>query len=92
MSRFDDFAETAREVFGLNEGEATDLLESLERDHGFDLDEDTLFDYGGEATDYLDDIIGYEDDLEALDPRFPDDDYLDAGQEWEITADYGEGD
>jgi hypothetical protein len=25
-----------------------------------------------------------------LDPSFPDDDWLDAGEEWELTADYEE--
>lgn len=91
---FDDFAEDAREHFGLNEQEAADLLDALEAE-GFDAEDESLADWMPEAFDALDDIT----DLEAydedwwdydLDPYFPDDDWLEAGEEWEVTAEYEE--
>lgn len=92
MSRFDDFVLDARDLFGLNESEATDLAEMLE-DRGYDINEHDWSDFGEDAADLLSDIIDfdeYDDELEPLDPYFPDDAYLDAGEEWEITADYGD--
>jgi hypothetical protein len=90
---FDDFAEDAATHFGLNAQEAADLLEHLE-EQGFDLDDDRLTDWGPEAVEALDDIIEWDDYGEfsefELDPYFPDDDWLDAGVEWELTAEYEE--
>ena len=89
---FDDFAEDARDHFGLNAQEAAELLERLEEE-GFDLYDDSLKDWGPEAFDALDDIIDfdqYEESEFELDPYFPDDDWLDAGVEWELTAEYEE--
>lgn len=90
MSRFSEFVEDARDLFGASESEATDLLEALE-ERGWDIEQDGWGDFGDDAVDLIDDIIDfdqYDDDLEPLDPYFPDDDYLDAGDEWEITLDY----
>ncbi len=83
---FDDFAEDAADLFGLDERESAALLEELEGD-GFDPEDDVLADWVEEAYDHLEDV---SDDFSPydLDPYFPDDDWLDAGDTWEVTADY----
>jgi hypothetical protein len=85
---FDNFADDAANLFGLTQQEAASLLDDLEAE-GFDAGEDTLRDWMPEAFDLLtplwDDYSEWE-----LDPSFPDDDWLDAGEEWELTADYEE--
>lgn len=93
MSAFDDFADDAANLFGLDHHEAANLLDALE-DQGFEA-EDELRDWMPEAYDLLDDITDlseYEEEWwdEELDPGFPDDDWLDPYEEWEITAEYGE--
>jgi hypothetical protein len=87
---FDDFAEEAETLFGLNQHESADLLESLEEE-GFDLEEDSLSEWGEEASDLID-FSEYEEDWMdyELDPDFPDDGWIEEGEEWEITADYEE--
>ena len=87
--RYRDFERDAAEYFGLNKSEAALLsLEMVEA--GFDTRgwkrDDPLF------WDIAADLVVVEPEEEwPLDPTFPDDDYLDADEEWELTADY-EGD
>lgn len=89
MSDFDDFAVDAANLFGLNEHEAADLLDRLEDDHGFNVEEDDLRDFMPDAFEELSDDYFETDDFGyELDPDFPDDDWLDAGDVWEISADY----
>lgn len=94
MADFSEFAADARDLFGLDDGESADLLDQLEEE-GFDVEEDVLQDWMPEAFDALDDITdlgAYEESWWEfeLDPHFPDDAWLDAGEEWEITAEYKE--
>lgn len=93
---FDDFAEDAATLFGLNQQEAADLLDRLEEE-GFDLEEDVLQGWMPEAFEELDDITDLEqyDEPwwdESLDPTFPDDDWIDEGEEWELSAEYTDTD
>lgn len=87
MSAFEEFAADAAELFGVNQQEAADLLDALEAE-GFG-DDDTLADWMPEAFDALTDVWDDYNEYQ-LDPTFPDDDYLDPGDEWEMTADYFE--
>lgn len=92
---FDRFADDALEHFGLNEEESADLLDALDL-QGFDPYEgDRLRDWMPEAFDVLDDITDLDQYDEGwweydLDPYFPEDDWLEAGVEWELTAEYEE--
>jgi hypothetical protein len=93
-SDFDDFVDDAADLFGLDPDEATDLLERLEED-GFTVGDDDLSGWMPEAFDLLDEITDlseFEEPWwdEELDPDFPDDDWLDPYEEWEITAEYEE--
>lgn len=91
--RFDDFAETANELFGLTENEAADLANDLER-AGWDIADVPVNDpdMWEVASDLLEDFFEEVSEEEYspydLDPYWPDDDYLDAGEEWEIAPDY----
>lgn len=49
----DDFADEARDLFGLSWSEARDLLAELEDSAGFDRRTDSLADFGVEASDLL---------------------------------------
>lgn len=90
---FDRFVAEAGREFGMDEAQATDLLEALEAD-GFDLSQDKLAGWYDEAVDVLDDVLGddWDEPDESweydLDPRFLDDEWLDPDVEYEITADY----
>ncbi len=85
-SAFEDFAEDASSLFGLDAQEAANLLDTLESE-GFDYEDDVLADWMPEAFEALTDLWDSYSEYQ-LDPSFPDDDWLDAGDEWEITADY----
>jgi hypothetical protein len=94
---FDDFVEDAQELFGLNENEASDLLADLEQDYDFDYRTDDLTEYGPEAIDLLGDVFEQYDaelaDLESeyeLDPDWPDDEWLDDGDWYEVSGEYEE--
>ena len=78
---FDQFAEDAAELFGLNGHEAADLLDSLE-EQGFDYRDDELADWMPEAYDALGPLWDEMGDY----PGYDDDEYLDAGETWELTA------
>lgn len=81
---FDDFAADAAELFGMTENESADLLLRLEDEYDFDFREDALRDYGVEASEYFEDVVEAEDE-----PLYVD--WLDIGEEWELTAEgYGE--
>lgn len=95
MSDFDDFADDAADLFGLNRPEAEDLLDRLLADTDFDPHEDVLADYMPEAFEELGDTgffdtedYDHEDEGYDLDPDFPDDDWLDVGDIWELSAEY----
>lgn len=94
---FDEFAEDARELFGLSENESADLLADLEDQYDFDYDSDSLEDYGAEASDLLEDVFGEYDeelaDLESeyeLDEDWPEDEWLDEGDWYEVSGEYKE--
>lgn len=84
--RYRDYERDAREYLGLNKSEAA-LLSLEMAEAGFDTRHwkrgDPLF------WEIALDLVEYGPMEEfPLDPTFPDDDYLDAGEEWEMTADY----
>ena len=92
---FDRFVADARREFGMDEAQATDLLEALEEREQYDLRYDRLTDFYDEAVDALDDVLGEDWDVPdddpgdyGLDPYFMEDEWLDPGVEYEITADY----
>lgn len=92
---FEDFAADAAELFGLDKHEASDLLGLLHDQEDFEEDSDRLKDFMPEAFDLLEDVTDlelYEEDWWdfSLDPDWPDDEWLDEGVEYEITADYEE--
>lgn len=102
---FDDFADSAAELFGLDENEAADLLVDLGERYGFELGEDALEDYAPEAVDLLpeleeeDELDRIEEDYEEdfggeeeyeLDPTWVDDEWLEADSWYEVTAEYKE--
>jgi len=87
--RYREFESDARDYFGLNKDEVAELASEMAL-AGFDTRgwqrDDPLF------WDIAADLVEVEPEEEwDLDPTFPDDDYLDADEEWELTADY-EGD
>lgn len=85
--RYRDFERDVKEYFGLNKSEAA-LLSFEMTEAGFNPTE------GWKRDDPLFWEIAVElvefGPLEEfpLDPTFPKDDYLDPGEEWEMTADY----
>lgn len=91
---FDEFTDEARELFGLDAGEASELADSLDQAgfplEEFDSDDSLLWEVASDLTDeFFDDYEEYD-----LDPYFPDDEYLEPDIEWELTAEtepgYGE--
>lgn len=78
------------------------MLAELESSYDFDLETDRLREYGEEAVDVLADIVDLDavydetQDMLAeeseydLDPDWPEDEWLDAGLEYEITGGYNE--
>lgn len=87
--RYGDFEETATDLFGLRGDELAELADAMDA-AGLPLEavdaEDVLFwEIASDALDFSD-VEQYD-----LDPRFPGDDYLDAGIEWEMTAESDEG-
>lgn len=92
---FDEFDDTARELFGLEPWESADLAERLVAE-GVDLDvldADNEHWWGYVAdSEALGEVMGedFQEDMDyeryTLDPYFPDDDYLDPGEFWEMTA------
>lgn len=92
MEEFDAFADEAAALFGLNENEAATLLDYLEA-VGFDLEQDTLQEYGEEAVDWLEYVS--EDIAEAMeevegDWDDGDDPWLDPEVEYEVSVEYEE--
>jgi hypothetical protein len=100
---YDAFAARAEELFGIRGSEVDNLLEALE-EQGYDIEDlSPLSRAWGDAADLLGDVLG-EDYIEEgessieegeespydLDPFWPDDDYLDAGEEWELAPGYEE--
>ncbi len=85
--RYADFEYHALEYFGLVGDEVAALLDSMgESLRGVDEDDRAFWE---RATDALDDVLDvdeYEEEGWPLDPYFPDDEYLDAGELWELTA------
>ena len=94
--RYADFAYHAAEYFGFTGDEVAALLDAIEAEGGtiLGVDENDRQFWGQVADlDVIDEIIGEYEEPERypLDSRFPDDDYLDAGEEWEVTAESIEG-
>lgn len=90
--RFRDFEDTAREMFGLDAGETRDLADALDA-AGFnyrqwDADDPLVWEIASDILDFEDvDEAPYEPvERWPLDPRFRDDEYLDADVEWELTV------
>jgi len=87
--RYRDFERDARDYFGLDKNEAV-ILAARMSEAGFDTREwrrdDPLF--WDIAADLAEIAPEEEEEEWPLDPMFPDDDYLDADEEWELTADY----
>lgn len=94
-----DFDYYAMEYFGLDRPEARELLLRFEESggtiRGVDAD-DKDFWADLAQSDAFDEVLGEYEEPERypLDSYFPDDDYIDAGEEWEMTAEtddfYGE--
>lgn len=96
--RFRDFEDTARDLFGLEPGEVRDLADALDA-AGFDYkqwdaDEPLVWEIAADILDFdamVEDMPHEPYDMPrrerwALDPSFIGDEYLDAGVEWELTA------
>lgn len=90
--RYADFEYHAMEYFGLTGDEAAMLLDSIQAQggslRGEDADDQTFWVQASGAL--TDDILGIYHEYD-LDPNFPDDEYLSAGDEWEMTAESEEG-
>lgn len=93
---FDEFEDTARELFGFDAGESRDFADTLEAAGLFpaeaDADDRTFWEIASELTDeFFEDVELPEEEMYPLDPRFPGDEYMEAGIEWEMTAESIEG-
>ena len=86
---FDEFADTAADLFGFDVTEANELASRLD-DAGLELES-----YDADDADYWADVADaidtddFEDD--ELDPFFPGDEWLEPDIEWEMTAESEEG-
>jgi hypothetical protein len=94
--RYRDFEYHAAEYFGLTGDEVAALVDAIEAEGGTirGVDEDDRsFWLDVAQMDVVEELVGEYDEPEQypLDSRFPDDDYLDAGEEWEVTAESIEG-
>lgn len=103
--RFSDFESTAADLFGFDAGEARDFADVLES-AGLSPDDYRKGDseFWEIASEFIDEFVGLEPEeiyeyerpeMYPLDRHFPGgDEYLDAGVEWEMTAEsdpgYGE--
>ena len=91
---YDEFEYSAAELLGIEPGgEARDFAEAMDAAgfplEEFDVDDKLFWEIGVDVAEpYYEDVEPEE--RWPLDPRFPDDEYLDAGIEWEITATYDE--
>jgi hypothetical protein len=94
---FDEFEDAAAELFGMDAGEARDFANTLESAGLFpeEVDEGDR-EFWEVASEFIDEYVGvdaeeiYEESY-PLDYSFPGDEYLDAGVEWEMTAESEEG-
>lgn len=99
---FRDFYADAQEIFGLDRDEARELFQEL-KEVGFDpandrddllwevasdLLESTVFVVEAEEEPEYEQGDAYEESPYDLDPYWPDDEYLDAGEEWEVVPTY----
>jgi hypothetical protein len=86
---FDEFADTAADLFGFDVTEANTLASQLD-DAGLDLES-----YDADDAEYwadVSDALGEEDfEVDELDPFFPGDEWLEPDIEWEMTAESEEG-
>jgi len=86
--RYRDFEKDVRDVFGFDKSEARALADELSA-AGFDTrhwprDDPLFWDIAVELA-----TTKPEPEEEfPLDPHFPGDAYIDAGEEWELSADY----
>lgn len=89
--RYSDFEDTATNLFGLRGDELAELAEQMDAVglplEAVDVDDDLFWEVASDALEeYYESLEMYD-----LDPRFPGDEYLDAGIEWEMTAESEEG-
>jgi hypothetical protein len=101
--RLRDFEDRAADLFGYDIPEARELLVALE-DRGYDLRDisDRSRNVWADAADIVlerieeeekeevEEDYGEEESPYSLDDSWPDDDWLDAGDEWELTGTYEE--
>jgi hypothetical protein len=87
---FSEFEETAQELFGFDAGESRAFANQLDEaglsPEYYDADDTEFWEV---AADFTDDF--FDEELYPLDPFFPDDDYMDADVEMELTAESEEG-
>ncbi len=89
--RYADFEYHAMEYFGFTGDEVAALLDAIQADgetiRGVDADSRAFWTYVA-SLDVIEDLAGEYEEPERypLDSYFPDDDYIDAGEEWEMTA------
>lgn len=94
--RYADFEYHAMEYFGFTGDEVAALLDGLQQD-GVTIrgvaEDDMEFWSSVSDSAAFDTLLEVSDAWEdyPLDPRFPHDEYLDAGDEWELTAEAAEG-
>jgi hypothetical protein len=91
---YDEFEDTARTLFGFTDSEIADLATSLDdaelSPEVFDVDDEDFWALVSDASDEIFEDVEFEERW-PLDRYFPDDDYLDPGDVWEVTAEaYGD--
>lgn len=93
---YDEFEATAAELLGIEPGgEARDFADAMDAAglplEAFDADDKFFWEIGVDVAEpYYEEFEEEVPERWLLDPRFPDDEYLDPGIEWEITTTYDE--
>jgi hypothetical protein len=91
---YDEFEDTARELFGFSDSEIADLATQLDDAElsleAFDVGDQDYWALVSDAAEEEFEDVDVEERW-TLDRYFPDDDYLDPGDVWEVTAEaYGD--
>lgn len=93
---YDEFESVAAELLGIEPGgEARDFADVMDAAglpfDAFDADDRFFWEIASDAAEpYFEEYEEEVGERWPLDRRFPDDEYLDPGFEWEITATYDE--